>query len=162
MLYDDVKAEPGVLDRTGQHVAEEGIQQQGSRHDNQRPACGAAGDFQHQQYSDAGEELVPRRHVVDIAHAGGDFRKVHGEIDRCGNSQRGATQIDQNGDPALLFAFGQFSARDIKEDKRGDKGDIGDPHHGTVQHAKPGGEPDLEQRQRKTEQPGNGFYSLPG
>ena len=162
MFHDDVEAETGVLYRAGQHVAEEGIQQQRSGDDDQRPSGGAPGDFEYKKNGDAAEELVPCRHFVDVAHAVGDFRKVHGEVYRRGYGQGGAAYVNEDGEPAFLFALGQFSARHIEENERGDEGHIGHAHHGAVQHAESGGEPDLEQRQRKAEQPGDGFYSLPG
>lgn len=120
------------------------------------------GDFKYKKNGDAAEELVPCRHFVDVAHAVGDFRKVHGEVYRRGYGQGGAAYVNEDGEPAFLFALGQFSARHIEENERGDEGHIGHAHHGAVQHAESGGEPDLEQRQRKAEQPGDGFYSLPG
>ena len=111
MFDDDVEGEARMLDGAGQHVSEEGVQDKRRGHDDQRPARGAAGDFEDEQDRCGGEEFGRRGYVVDVAHTGGDFGQMQGEVDRRGDGETRAAQVDKQKQRGFFLVFLVFTAR---------------------------------------------------
>ena len=133
MLDDGAEVEAGVLDGAGQHVTEEGVENQNAGHDDQSPARGTASDFKHQKHGDAAEELGGRRNLVDVAHARRDFVQMHAVPHGNGQGEQGQAQVEEHAPCGLLFVLIVFSAWNIQENQCRDERHKDDAHHGTVQ-----------------------------
>ena len=66
---------------------------------------GAAGDFKDEQNRCGGEEFGRRGHIVDVAHAGGDFGQMQGEVDRRGDGETSTAEVDKQKQRGFFLIF---------------------------------------------------------
>ena len=92
---------------------------------------------------------------------GGAVHSHEAEVDRRGDGETRAAQVDKQKQRGFFLVFLVFTARYEQKNEHCDKRHKPDTHHGAVKHPKTRGKPDLEEGQSQRKPLCNRLYPFP-